>query len=65
MQQPTPGDPFTALGAGMVQMHEMYQGAVDAGFKPDQAMDLVKEMMKVAMVTGNQPCPHCGRKPNE
>lgn len=32
---------MTELAAGMVQLHEMYRTAVDAGFTEDQAMQIL------------------------
>ena len=43
-----PGASPTLLVGGMVQLHEIYQAAVDAGFSEQQAMSLVLEMVRVA-----------------
>lgn len=55
-----PGDPLTVLAGGMAQMHEMYQSMIDAGFHRDEAMELLKELMRTGMQQ-NMVCPHCGK----
>ncbi|MGW4825392.1 hypothetical protein ACWEP4_42605 [Streptomyces sp. NPDC004227] len=37
----SPQDPITNLAAGAAQLHELYSAYVDAGFTPDQAMQIV------------------------
>lgn len=42
-------DFISPLVAGMVQLHEVFQAAIDAGFPEHVAADLVKEIIKAAM----------------
>lgn len=37
-----PLDPITAMTAAAVQLHEMFQALVAAGFTPEQALELTK-----------------------
>jgi hypothetical protein len=48
-----PSAPFTALAAGMVQLHETFKAAVDAGFTEDQAMQIVLAMLGSATSPGS------------
>lgn len=40
-----PSDPITELAAAAVQLHELYEALVAAGFTEDQALDLVRSTM--------------------
>jgi len=51
MTQPMPEDFMTALATGMVQIHEAYRAAVDAGFNEEQAMSIITTMI-TAMMSG-------------
>lgn len=42
-----PVDPITAMAAAAVQLHEMYQAFVDAGFTEDQALELTKTALSL------------------
>ena len=50
-----PIDPFSEIGAGAISHHELYSAWVEAGFTPNQAMDLVKmflsEVIRAAVST--------------
>ncbi|MFI7890861.1 hypothetical protein ACIFUY_06310 [Streptomyces sp. CACIS-1.16CA] len=48
---PEPTDPMTELAAAAVQLHEMHQAYVAAGFTEQQALELVKAVI-VANVGG-------------
>ncbi|MCQ1575364.1 hypothetical protein [Streptomyces parvus] len=48
---PEPTDPITALAAAAVQLHEMHQAYVEAGFTEQQALELVKAVI-VASIGG-------------
>jgi hypothetical protein len=56
---------MTALGGGMVQMHEMFRAMRTAGFSEKQALELTKEMLRTALLQGAEECPHCGMKPSD
>jgi len=43
-----PNAALTELAAGMTQLHELYQSAVDAGFSEHQAMSMILEMIRPA-----------------
>lgn len=51
--QPAAGEaftnPITALAAAAASIHELYQSLVDAGFRDDQALQIV-----IAMVTNTK-----------
>lgn len=42
---PEPEDPITQLAAAAVQLHELYNSYVAAGFTEDQAFDLAKAFL--------------------
>ncbi|MFE7485447.1 hypothetical protein [Streptomyces sp. NPDC057552] len=48
---PEPTDPMTELAAAAVQLHEMYQAYVGAGFTEQQALELTKAVI-VANIGG-------------
>ncbi|MGQ4733313.1 hypothetical protein ACUN3E_37360 [Streptomyces sp. Ju416(a)] len=48
---PEPTDPMTELAAAAVQLHEMHQAYVEAGFTEQQALDLTKAVI-VANIGG-------------
>jgi hypothetical protein len=45
-------EPMTELAEGAVQTHELYTAYVDAGFTPDQAMQLIIAFMIKALGGG-------------
>lgn len=40
-----PTDPITVLGSAAAQHHEIYLAYVEAGFRPDQAMQIITTMI--------------------
>lgn len=42
-------EPMTQLAENAVQLHEMYLSYVEAGFRDDQAFDLVKTVLIVTL----------------
>jgi hypothetical protein len=40
-----PADPFSAMAAAAVSLHEMYRSFVTAGFSEAQAFELVRSMV--------------------
>lgn len=47
-----PENPFSELFASAVQMYEMYQSYVEAGFSEEQAFRLVEVLLQEAMRSG-------------
>ncbi|MFB6955463.1 hypothetical protein ACFCYB_00145 [Streptomyces sp. NPDC056309] len=50
----SPQDPITHLAAGAAQLHELYTAYVDAGFTPDQAMQIVLTILTAGATGGGQ-----------
>lgn len=46
---PEPEDPITQLAAAAVQLHELYNSYVAAGFTEAQAFDLVKAILTASV----------------
>lgn len=42
-------EPLTQLAENAIQLHEMYLSYVQAGFRDDQAFDLVKTVLVVTL----------------
>lgn len=53
-QATLPPDPITTLGAGAVQLHETFVALVRAGFKRDEAIYLVGQIVTAAVTNGVQ-----------
>ncbi|NML55680.1 hypothetical protein HHL19_36325 [Streptomyces sp. R302] len=45
MPESDPVSPFTTAATAAIQIHELYQSFVRAGFTEAQALDLVKHLM--------------------
>jgi hypothetical protein len=48
-----PQSPLTALAQGAAAHHELYLSWVNAGFTPDQAMDLLKVFFAYGLSKGD------------
>ena len=43
-------DPFNALATSAITANTMYKAYVEAGFTPEQALEIVKDMNRTAML---------------
>lgn len=50
---PEPEDPITQLAAAAVQLHELYNSYIAAGFTDQQAFDLVKAILTASVGGGS------------
>jgi len=49
--------PFNKLTMGAVALHEMYQSLLEAGFNPEQAIELIKHTLTLTYAQSSQKPP--------